>query len=267
MEEIKVICCDIDGTLLKDDKTLSEENRLWISKSVREKGIKFVIVSGRILRSVRSIYDRIGVSGPASCLNGTFFVDEYDNVLASHKIDVSDALKVVEAHEECKVQMLGINENTWYTEERGNFIYKRKLPMYMQEPVIINQRKLVETTAINKFVFMSENKADLNRVYEVLNKNVPAGHLSFYPGKDFLEVMTGGITKGTAVDDLIEYYKVDRNNIMALGDDVNDVEMIQKAGLGIAMGNALDFLKQSADDITDTNMNDGVAKAIRKYVF
>lgn len=267
MADIKIICCDIDGTLLRDDKSLSEENRLWISKAVKEKDVKFVIVSGRILKSLKHFKETLGITGLSSCLNGTFLSDENDSVLANHTFAYEDALAVVQAHEETKVDLLGIYEDTWYTESKESYIHKCKVPMYLQEAVIVNLKELIKTTSINKFVFMSQNKADLGHVFDILSSQVPQGHLYLYPGPNFLEVMPGGISKATAVDDLIDYYKVNRNQVMAIGDDINDIEMIQKAGLGVAMGNALDCVKEIADAITDTNQNDGVAKAIQRYIF
>lgn len=267
MSDIKIICCDIDGTLLRDDKSLSEENRLWISKAVKERGVKFVIVSGRMLSALKHYNNVLGISGLTSCLNGTFLVDENDKVLASHIIDFEKAQKIVDIKDRNNLDMLCISGNTWYTEKHEGYLYEKKIPIYMQESVIANPRELIQTTPINKFLFMSPNKAELDDLQQQFNEVFAPGELSYYGGSNFFEVMIGGITKGTAVDDLISYYKVDRSQIMALGDDVNDIDMLQKAGIGVAMGNALDCAKEVADYVTDTNENDGVAKAIQKFVF
>ena len=80
------------------------------------------------------------------------------------------------------------------------------------------------------------------------------------------EAMPLGTTKATALSRLVEILKIEPSEIMAMGDANNDIEMLQFAGLGIAMGNASDYVKSLADDITASNEEDGVARAIEKYI-
>ena len=80
------------------------------------------------------------------------------------------------------------------------------------------------------------------------------------------EAMPLGTTKATALSRLAEILKIDSSEIMAMGDANNDIEMLQFAGLGIAMGNASDYVKSLADAVTASNEEDGVARAIEKYI-
>jgi Cof subfamily protein (haloacid dehalogenase superfamily) len=82
-----------------------------------------------------------------------------------------------------------------------------------------------------------------------------------------IEIMSKGISKGNAVKILGDIYGISKDEIICIGDSENDISMIEYAGLGIAMANATDDLKAAADYVTDTNDNDGVAKAIEKIVF
>lgn len=267
MPDIKIICCDIDGTLVRDDKSLSDENRLWISKAVNERNVKFVIVSGRILSALKFFNKTLGLTGLCSCLNGTFLSDEDDKILANHTLSYEDAQRIVDIHEQTGIEVLSVVENSWYTENINGYLAENKTKMYLQPAIASKQRDVINTKQVNKFVFVSKSQEEIDLVYDRINSQVRPGQLTLYKSMGFVEVMPGGISKGTAVDDLINYYKVDRSQVMALGDDINDVEMIQKAGLGVAMGNALDCVKQVANAVTDTNQNDGVAKAIQKYIF
>jgi hydroxymethylpyrimidine pyrophosphatase-like HAD family hydrolase len=79
--------------------------------------------------------------------------------------------------------------------------------------------------------------------------------------------MTSGYDKGTAIDALSAYYTVEKSNIMAIGDDYNDIPMLQEAGISVAVENAVPEAKAVARYITDTNNNDGVAKIIKRLVF
>lgn len=268
MNNIKIICCDIDGTLLRNDKSLSDENKYWIQRAVNEKGVKFVICSGRIFKSVNHFNEILGIDGVSSCLNGTFLIDRNKTVLANHPLPKHISRKLTDIKESHTAELLCVVGDKWYTESHEGYLYSIKRPIYMQDSIIENPRTLLEKEPINKFLFMSPDKEKLIQLeQDIRNIMDNPNDVCFYPGPNFLEVMTGNVNKGTSVDDLISYYKTDRSQIMALGDDYNDFEMIQKAGLGIAMGNAVDTIKAIADDITDTNENDGVAKAIQKWIF
>ena len=80
------------------------------------------------------------------------------------------------------------------------------------------------------------------------------------------EIMNKGASKGHAVQVLANYYDIDKESIICIGDSENDLPMIKYAGLGIAMGNAPDYVKNQADYVTDTNSEHGVAKAIEKFI-
>jgi Cof subfamily protein (haloacid dehalogenase superfamily) len=94
-----------------------------------------------------------------------------------------------------------------------------------------------------------------------------AGKLSVMRSKPFfLEFTEEGVTKGTSLNHLIGQLGITREEVIAIGDSYNDLAMIEFAGLGVAMGNAPDDIKEKADYVTDTNMNDGVAKVVEKFV-
>ena len=78
--------------------------------------------------------------------------------------------------------------------------------------------------------------------------------------------MEKGISKGTSLNQLIQILGIEREEVIAMGDSYNDLEMIEFAGLGVAMGNANDDIKAAADYVTDTNMNDGVAKVVEEFI-
>ena len=82
----------------------------------------------------------------------------------------------------------------------------------------------------------------------------------------FLEFTEAGVTKGTSLNQLIQKLGIKREEVIAMGDSYNDQAMIEFAGLGVAMGNAPDDIKEIANYVTDTNMNDGVAKVVEKFV-
>jgi hypothetical protein len=115
----------------------------------------------------------------------------------------------------------------------------------------------------NKMMVMSD--PDIIDATEAHLKSVFGNSLNIYTSKPtYLEVMDPRGSKSNALRFLIERMKIDRTEVIAMGDNFNDREMIQFAGLGVAMGNAPDEIKQAADYVTDTNNNDGVRKALER---
>ena len=100
-----------------------------------------------------------------------------------------------------------------------------------------------------------------------ITEKIDKDRITYYRSADFLEMMPSGYDKSSAIDALAKLFDVDLSQIMALGDDYNDVPMLKRAGCSVAMANAVPEAKAAAKHITDTNNNDGVAKAIQKYVF
>ncbi|HBH3034913.1 TPA: HAD-IIB family hydrolase, partial [Clostridioides difficile] len=118
---------------------------------------------------------------------------------------------------------------------------------------------------ILKFVIIEEkNPSILDEIRKELRKVQGIKITSSWPNN--IEVMNEGVDKGNAVKILAEKMNIDREDIIAFGDNYNDIEMIKFAGLGVAMGNAEEFIKQEADYVTDTNQDSGVAKAIYKFL-
>lgn len=265
MNDIKLICCDIDGTLIRDDKSLSEENIRWIQRAVKEKNVRFTIVSGRMYSAVIHFYGTIGVKGPASCINGALLYDSDGNVIGDHRITIDIAERIYRIARDFHIDMLMIADNRWYTEKHEGFLYSAKLPIYRQDSILADLGTLIKSEEANKILFMSPDPHLLDSLRAEIRKEIAPSDASFYYGNDFLELMPGGVNKGTAIDDLSSYYGIDKSEIMALGDDFNDIEMLSKTGYSIAMGNAADTVKSSAHYTTDTNEADGVARAIERF--
>lgn len=267
MNDIKLICCDIDGTLIRNDKSLSDENIRWIERVVREKDVKFTIVSGRMYSAVIHFYDTLGVKGPASCLNGALLYDQDGNVISDHRIPKSIAETVYKVSRDFPIDMLLITGNTWYTEKHDGYLYSEKLPIYRQDSIIDDLEAHIRNEEVNKILFMSPDHDLLSSLRNAIRNDVSDSDASFYYGCNFLELMPGSVNKGTAIDDLSLYYGIPKSEIMAIGDDFNDLEMLSKAGYSVAMGNASDAVKSKARYVTASNESDGVAKAIERFFY
>jgi Cof subfamily protein (haloacid dehalogenase superfamily) len=131
--------------------------------------------------------------------------------------------------------------------------------------VVVDDFKAAVTEPVVK-VLMNKEAERLVEVEKKLQKQLE-GQLSVMRSKPFfLEFTEHGVTKGTSLNQLIQKLGIKREEVIAMGDSYNDQAMIEFAGLGVAMGNAPDDIKEIANYVTDTNMNDGVAKVVEKFV-
>lgn len=264
MVKIKLICCDIDGTLLRSDKSLSEENVYWIRKVSAEKKIPFVIVSGRIFPSVRNFYSILNIEGPSSCINGALLFDENGNIIADHRISANIALEIYQISKNMGVEMLGVFGKTWATNSHEGYLYSKKRPIYLSDSLIVDFDDFLLKQEMNKLLFMSSEKSTLLELESNIKESF-GSDVTYYPGPDFLEIMPKNINKGTAVIDLSKHYNIPVSDIMVLGDDINDIEMLKVAGVSVVMGNASEDIKKLGSYITSDNNSDGVAKALMHF--
>lgn len=268
MADIRLICCDIDGTLVRNDKSLSSENIKWIRRVNKELGIRFAIVTGRMNISIRQYFRLLGVQGPSSCLNGCMLYDENDNPLCDHRLAKSISNEILSVVRRFDVDMLSIEGNTWFTERKVGYLYENKIRIYGTDSILCSFDSVFREKEMNKLLIMSKNKNILSELeHEIACHLGQPGIVTFYPGADFLEIMPGNINKGTGIKDLSSHYGIDYSQIMAIGDDFNDMEMFAVAGVPVAMGNAMDELKKIAKHVTSSNEDDGVAKIIRRIFF
>ena len=268
-ETVKVICCDIDGTLVRNDKSLSEENIRWIHKAVHEAGVHFTLVSGRMVNGVRPFYDRMGITGPVSCYNGGMLVDEQGNIVDdSHRLPHNLALRLLDVKDRNpEADAVIFDGMKWFLETKDCYCYRQKLKVYESDCETGNFRSLIGSFDSNKIIYLSPSSAVLDKVAHDIHQTIDDSEINIYRSGDFLEVMASGFDKGTAIDALSAYYGIEKSCIMAIGDDYNDIPMLQNAGISVAMENAVPEAKAVAKYITDTNENDGVAKIIKSLVF
>ena len=268
MTEVKVICCDIDGTLVRDDKSLSEENKYWIKKAVQEEGVAFTLVSGRMYNGVRPFYDQLGITGPVSCYNGGTLYDSAGHIVEDHRVPHDISMKVLEVQKQVGIPLILFNDQKWYLQKEDNYVHPKKLKVYQTECIEGDFEKFLSEFDTNKLLFMTPEAAKLDEVEAILRSmGMDKDSLTFYRSSDFLELMPFGVNKGMAIDALARHFKISKDEIMAIGDDYNDIEMLKRAGYSVAVANAVEDAKAVAKYITDSNMEDGVAKAIQRFVF
>lgn len=266
MEKVKLICCDIDDTLLAKDKSLPEANCLAIKKVVKEKNIPFVILSGRSSLSVRDYMKQIGITGVVPSLGGCLIEDWNGNVIEEHNVNKTIALDLYNSAKEIGCILFAYYRNRWFIEPHNDYWEEFEANAVKIPATHADLPTFLKTTNPNKLLGVSNDPAKLKALLDVIKHKYNDVVDAFLSAPFYLEIVPHGINKGTAIDALCKYYNIEKCNVMAIGDYYNDVDMFKTAGISVAVNNAPDDIKAIAKYVTCADCTHGaVAEAIEKY--
>lgn len=271
----KMICIDMDGTLLGRGKKISKENK-EIIKKVHEKGVEIVVTTGRIYNNAAYYSHLLGVESPVIAANGAIVREKHTNkIIYENPIKTEQCIKLLEMLFKNKFYFHFYTTDGIYC---GNPLTKSLTKMYMTKQVgyddlKINYHVIKNLDEWKKFFEESNGKITKCIAFSLYPEKIKAlkkdldkleDVVYFGAGSRSVEINNKGVSKGNAVKALADYYGFKREEIVCIGDNENDISMIEYAGFGVAMGNAIKEVKDLADYITATNKEDGVAKAIKK---
>ncbi|WP_082232309.1 Cof-type HAD-IIB family hydrolase [Halobacillus massiliensis] len=242
--EIKLIALDMDGTLLNSDDIVSEATKEAIQKA-KDRGIHVVISTGRSLDRCREIAESLGRSSYIVTINGGEIYNEkfelVDQTLLEPKL-VDRLWELREQH----------NVHFWSSTVEGQF--NSDSPFEKE----VNEYQWL------KFGFDIEDDEVRQVILDELNANDQLEVTNSSPTN--IEVNPAGVNKAAALLKVCERLNIKMENVMAVGDSLNDLAMIREAGLGVAMGNAQEDVKKEAAWVTSANDEDGVAEAIERLL-
>lgn len=281
---IKLIASDMDGTLLNDDHMISEENLKAIRKA-QEMGRHFTIVTGRDYGAVKSYLEECNLKCECILSNGAEYRDVNGNVIESIHMN-KDTVKAIFdiLNEENLCIQLMTNKGSYITNKDSDkkaIIDRFKLfnPKMSEEEVVEFVEEFHKTRGMNYIddvyeilesdidilkIVTFDNDADLiARLKEKLKENTTDVAIASTFSND-IEISHIEAQKGLILAKVIEKMGIDRSEVIVLGDSFNDYSMFAEFENSYAMENAIQEIKEIAKYITDTNNNDGVAKAIYK---
>ncbi len=267
-QPIKLIAIDLDGTLLNSNHEMTERTEK-VLKTALSKGIRVIIATGKTFLSSRHIIKRLGTNTPGIYNQGTITFNSDGTVHSQQVINKVLARQVI-TYAEDRGYIIGIYS--------GTRILVRKLTQRMEElttyfhepmPEAVGPlQNILDTTPINKIIiFYPHDPRRVQALRWQLSMQIDSSARLLSAGiPDELEILPAGASKGSALKVLLKEMGISASQVMALGDGENDLEMLELAGIGIAMGNASDHVKSVANVTTKTNDEDGVAEAVEKYV-
>lgn len=261
----KLIASDMDGTLLSSKRTISEKTIKAI-RELKAKGVMFVLCTGRALPAIKRYQDMLKIVEPVVICNGAEAYDVANNkVIFQKNIDFESAKCIWEE---------GLKRNTEIYFWVGNELYTNLLNDKIYDYIDDHHTEFQKVTDFDtvkdkkflKFIW-DDTPENIIRYKAELDKMGFREKVNYCTSMAiYLEFFNKETDKGAAIKELSKIYNIKREEIIAIGDGNNDIDMIKYAGLGVAMGNAADNVKSVADYVTSTNDEEGLLEVINKFV-
>ncbi len=285
----KLIAIDLDGTLLNSYGIVSEKNKQALIEA-NKKGAEIVIASGRSTNSVKNIANDLGICNYIICGNGSLIYDlQHEEIIYDKFIDKKKALQIIEICEqnsiyyniytENMVIAKSLNNNVlFYHQENANKPDSKKTKINLVQNIydyvdkLQNQNILKITISDNDNIIFNGiirklreiRDIDVLDVAHMSRKMIKSGteevSLEYY----YTEITSKNVDKWYAIEYLIDKLNINKEDIMTIGDNVNDKLMIENAGCGVVMGNSAPYIKEIANMVVADNNQDGVAEAVEK---
>ncbi|GGD75324.1 Cof-type HAD-IIB family hydrolase [Paenibacillus nasutitermitis] len=247
MEKIKLIALDMDGTLLNEMQEISSENQQWIHKAL-DAGITVCFATGRGFQSALPYAEQLKLDTPMITVNGG---EIWRRPHVLHKRTLMPAATIRRLHE-----LALQHKESWFWAYAVEGIFNKE--QWIEPADNYDSKHWL------KFGYFSEDAQMLARIYK---------EFSTWGGMEITnssttnwELNPEGVTKASALRELCSVLGIEMSQVAAMGDSLNDIAMIREAGLGVAMGNAQEVVKEAADAVTVTNNEHAVAHLIRDFV-
>lgn len=262
----KLIAIDLDGTLLNEKKEITAKNKQSIRKCV-DNGIKVVLSSGRAVENITNYIDYLEIKdGYGSAYHGSTIFKAGTNEIVKETFLNSDVAKRI------------ISELINY-ENIGIIIFTKNCACSFNINKYVDTYNTKKNIEIKLIKSIDEINSDISKILiKAKRETLIDLREKFRHYKDeskiifselsLLEFMSLETNKGYSLEQIAKYYNIDLKETIAIGDNYNDMEMIEKAGLGVAVNNAVDDLKNIADYVTiNSNEDDAISEVIEKFIF
>ena len=266
MNDIKMLVLDIDGTIFKKDYTASERVKQTL-KSLVKKGIKVVLCTGRMYAATKQIAKELELNTPVISYQGglvkNFLNDE--KTLFEKTMDEDLSLDVIKELKKRNI-FFNLYINDELLVEHDSILIQQYVDARNIKYRIVGNCENLNLKGMNKILAIDD---DVNLIENLQKEMAQRYKDKLYVIRStprFCEFSNPEATKGNAVRFLADMWGIKKEEIMACGDQDNDIEMLLAAGVKVAMGNATEDLKKIADYVTDSVDNDGVVKAVGKFI-
>ena len=263
---IRLIAIDLDGTLLTGDKQISQVTAAALTDAMRIAGVRIVLASARPPRTILGFYRQLELDTPMICCNGALVqMPTTGQVLIHRPIPTNMAVRSVQLARQIYPDIIISAEiiDQWYTTHFNKA--HRHSPDAAGRPDVVGPVESWLNRPVTKLLLI-DKQAKLTEVGIALREEL-AGELTIAQTEEnLLQVIHKLASKGRSLRSVAAQLGIDRSEVMAVGDNANDVGMLRWARIGVAMGNASPKAMEAADYVTESNDADGLAAAIRRAV-
>ena len=271
--KIVAVCTDIDGTLLDSRRELSVRTIRAVER-INKAGIPFILASSRMPAAMRHLQAQLGIAGqPMICFNGGYVIMDkgdlsHTTILDSVTIPLPICMDIGRLVEGTSIHMSLYTEEQWFAPTLDQWTQREEAITKVNATIIpfdlVMSRWDAAGVGAHKVMCMGDEQ-QIAKLYSDLHQMSDKLHV-YRSRRTYLEIAPKTVSKATALTLIMqERFNSDLSKVMAFGDNYNDIEMIRNSGLGIAVANAIQEVKEVAKEITLNSKEDGVAIAIEKY--
>ncbi|AUI65767.1 MULTISPECIES: pyridoxal phosphatase [Glaesserella] len=266
----QAIAFDLDGTLLSSQSTILESSKQAIQKA-RELGLKVFIVTGRHHTAVRPYYAELNLDTPVVCCNGTYLYDFHqDKVLISNPLTQQQASHLITSAKALNIHLAVYTRDAMTYEVLNPHFTKlmkwvESCPENVRPNVhqVENFQQLIDDNILIWKVLISD--PDLEKMQNFVNK-LPLDVSAEWSWVDRVDITRAGNSKGACLAELLKQEKIDPKQVIAFGDNFNDISMLKLVGMGIAMGESEQDVQQSAKRVIGSNNENSIATTLAELL-
>jgi len=262
---VKLMLADVDGTLVTQDKVLTDKAIAAVHK-LHDAGVIFAITSGRPPRGMAMLIEPLDLQTPIAAFNGGILVDRDMNVIEQRVLPEDLVVPVAKLMESFSLDVWLYSGADWYVPKADGPHVAREAWTVKFEPKIMQDGVNGLTKDVAKLVGVSDDHDAVAKAavaaHEKFGDHVTAAASQPY----YLDVTHPLANKGAVAKYMAQRYKLDEDDIATIGDQPNDVLMFARSGLSIAMGNASDEVKRAARRVTTSNEDEGFANAVNRFI-
>jgi Cof subfamily protein (haloacid dehalogenase superfamily) len=260
---IRLLLSDVDGTLVRSDKSLSEAS-VEAVHALHDAGIHFAVTSGRPPRGMEMLVEPLSLRTPIAAFNGGLLVEPGLDVLEEHTVPGAVVPRALEILERFGLSTWVYRGADWLVRDPAGPHVERESHTVQFEPTVVDAFDELENVA--KIVGVSDDHEAVAAAASTARDEI-GEHVSAWRSQPYyLDITHPQANKGAVAQFLSRRYELAVDEIATIGDMPNDVLMFAHSGLSIAMGNASDDVQKAARRVTGSNDDDGFASAVHRYV-
>jgi len=263
--DIRLLLADIDGTLVTHDKVLTDAAKA-AARDLGAAGIALALTSARPPRGMRMLIEPLDLQGVLAGFNGGLYVRPDLSVIECTAIDAETAKKTVDLFLAEGLDVWVYTEKDWMVRDPNGPHVAREAWILQFDPKVVTDYNDDDLAQALKIVGVSDDLALVADCEGEAQKALGARASATRSEPHFLDVTHPEANKGSVVLTLAKRLNIAPDQVATIGDMPDDVMMFKKSGFSIAMGNASDAVKAQASAVTDSNEDDGFAKAVRRFV-